>query len=441
MPRVITNLLGDWTWPLGAASTNVNITSSQLADGFQKFNSTASLFRAIYQYTVTGCVAGKRYGFRVKVRNFTAPVTGPMAYISGGTGLFNIVGTWANNNSGADAVLGFVADCTTSGTIIFRFGVGLTSGTGTHPWSGEFGEVLFSEIPTTQSVPDEFIYGNMSVIVDAEPAVLNVGGFVVDGVGAKKYYDATESILVLGDSFSNDSFDWPQVVSGSLRGQKAIWQNGVSGRAMLHGITDAPSQLDLSAFNYSGVKTYPSMPSYVVRPKMVVVALGVNDINGNATLAQMQERFAAMKALLLSSGVQKIVFLDIPPWKNNASWTAPKEVVRAAYNEWIVTACAAGRRTRLFRVSDVLKDGTDPAMLAAAYDSGDKLHPNAVGSTAIATAITPYLMWGFGSWSTCDASLPTDGQIFKSHTAPIAARKITVFPGVASAAQIAEAAE
>lgn len=48
---------------------------------------------------------------------------------------------------------------------------------------------------------------------------------------------------------------------------------------------------------------------------------------------------------------------------------------------------------------------------------------------------------GYGPWSPCDASLPTDGTIFKSHTAPIAAKKLTVFPGVASAAQIAEASD
>ena len=48
---------------------------------------------------------------------------------------------------------------------------------------------------------------------------------------------------------------------------------------------------------------------------------------------------------------------------------------------------------------------------------------------------------GYGPWSTCDTSLPTDGQVFKSHTAPIAAKKLTVFSGVASAAQIAEASD
>jgi len=35
--------------------------------------------------------------------------------------------------------------------------------------------------------------------------------------------------------------------------------------------------------------------------------------------------------------------------------------------------------------------------------------------------------------------IEVDGQVFKGHTAPIAARKITVFPGVASAGQIQEA--
>lgn len=48
---------------------------------------------------------------------------------------------------------------------------------------------------------------------------------------------------------------------------------------------------------------------------------------------------------------------------------------------------------------------------------------------------------GYSAWCKCDGATPVDGQIFKSHAAPIAARKITVFPGVASAGQIREAGE
>ena len=47
----------------------------------------------------------------------------------------------------------------------------------------------------------------------------------------------------------------------------------------------------------------------------------------------------------------------------------------------------------------------------------------------------------FGPWAQFDGTMPTDGQICKSHAAPIAAKKITVFDGVASQSQINEAAE
>lgn len=44
-----------------------------------------------------------------------------------------------------------------------------------------------------------------------------------------------------------------------------------------------------------------------------------------------------------------------------------------------------------------------------------------------------------GGQSTCAAPLPVSGQVFKSHALPISAKKLTVFPGVASNAQINEA--
>lgn len=52
-----------------------------------------------------------------------------------------------------------------------------------------------------------------------------------------------------------------------------------------------------------------------------------------------------------------------------------------------------------------------------------------------------YSKTAWGRKSACDSSLPTDGQVFKDHALPIAAKKLTVFPGVASASQIAEAGE
>lgn len=48
---------------------------------------------------------------------------------------------------------------------------------------------------------------------------------------------------------------------------------------------------------------------------------------------------------------------------------------------------------------------------------------------------------GFGPWSTITAPLPLSAQPCKGHALPIGTRKITAFPGVATAAQINEAAE
>lgn len=407
--RIVRNLFERSYGPnLPSPGTLINITSSLLPDGFRLLQSTASSFRAIWQWTVSGLEAGKRYAFRVTFRNLSATSPLKQWYLFGGTGVFSEVGTWATKPLAPGGICGVVYDCVTSGSITLRFGVGLDLGTGTHPWSVEVGDPLFAEIPTDQTVPPEFVYPGMACQINRALAVQNVDGLVVDGVGAEVPTDATKSIIVLGDSFCNDTVDWPAVSSASNRYKFAIYSNGISGRSMLAALGDVDSQVDLSAFNHNGVVTYPDLPAYVERPAFAIVDMGVNDNNNSATdLSALQNTVFAMVGQLVNLGVQQVIFFDIPPWSGNASWTAGKEAVRVAYNQWIVDYCQSNTNLlRCFKISRTLGVAPDYSQLITAFDSGDHLHPNPTGSIAIASALQNYLDAPFGTWAVSNLSNP-----------------------------------
>lgn len=425
---------------LGGPGFISNATSVLLPDGFRRIESTADLHRAFWDFTFN-CVAGRRYAARMRVRNVSGLLKNRVQYRSSGTATITGVGTWTESNITADCVAVVQFDCTVSGTSVIRVGLNTNAAGGTHPVSCEIGELLFSEIPSSQSVPAEFVPPALSYLMTQTRNAANVGGFLIDGAGTADRHDATDAVMIFGDSFSNDSADWPQVLFGDddLRKQKAVYVNAVSGRKLETAITTAQEQLDLSAFNLRNLQTYQQISTLAARPKTVIVAAGVNDIMSDATLVDMQSRFAAMNAICAQNGVQRTLWFDIPPFSNNASWTEGREAVRAAYNTWLETACVG--KLRLFKISDVLKDGSDATALAAAYDSGDGLHPNATGSAAIAAAVEAPMFWGWSPWTVSDAPLPLSAQPCKDHALPIGTRKITAFPGVASQEQINEAAE
>ena len=391
---------------LGGPAFIANATSTLLPDGFRRIESTADSHRCFFDHTFN-CVSGRRYAARMTVRNVSGLLKNRVQYRSSGTATITGVGTWIESNITSDCVVVVQFDCTASGTSVIRVGLNVNSAGGIHPVSCEIGELLFSEIPSTQSVPAEFVPPGLTYVMTQTRNAANVGGFLVDGVGTADWHDATDAVMIFGDSFSNDPTDWPQLLFGDddLRKQKAIYVNAVSGRKLETAITTAQAQLDLSAFNLRNLQAYPQISTLAARPKTVIVASGVNDIVSDATLADMQARFAAMNTICSQNGVQRTLWFDIPPFSNNASWTEGREAVRAAYNTWLETACGTGT-VRLFKISDVLKDGADATDLAAAYDSGDGLHPNATGSAAIAAAVEAPMFWGWSAWTPFDSTLP-----------------------------------
>ena len=82
--------------------------------------------------------------------------------------------------------------------------------------------------------------------------------------------------------------------------------------------------------------------------------------------------------------ILKILGGTLLPFKGARYWTAAGELKREAVNRWIRTS---GAFDGVIDFAHAVADPADSDALDFAYDSGDHLHPNDAGYTAMATAI------------------------------------------------------
>ena len=302
----------------------------------------------------------------------------------------------------------FVASGT--GSVSIRIGINPDGGAVTNPAAATFSEWDVHEIPAAQTLPSERTYPRLPVLIGNDLGHTVVNNTINMAMGADRDVNKNSNILIFGDSFGNDATDWPQVFTKYP--DRVYYNNSVSGSSIQQAIDTFASQAELTVYKDHLGTVYPEMPSYVERPGSIVLARGINDLILGKNLEQMQQ--VIISFVDLCSNMEHVVMFDIPPWKANASWTQPREDIRTAYNAWLPDYCATDSRLSLFKISEVLAD-TDPLYLKAAYDSGDGIHPNAAGGTAIALAITPILALGgidVGYPGPLGIDAPFDGTVF-----------------------------
>jgi lysophospholipase L1-like esterase len=132
----------------------------------------------------------------------------------------------------------------------------------------------------------------------------------------------------------------------------------------------------------------------------VVIFEGINDIGwpGTAiepvgTVRSAQEIIAGYRQLVERAHVRglKVIGAPLTPFENALAgtpnqgyFTPDKEAKRLAVNHWIRTG---GGFDTVIDFESVLADPAHPAALAAAFDSGDHLHPNDAGYKAMGSSI------------------------------------------------------
>jgi len=209
----------------------------------------------------------------------------------------------------------------------------------------------------------------------------------------------TRAIAVFGDSISDGTRStvdanarWPDVLARRLSEvgmTVAVLNQGISGNRVL---TDGAGPSGLARFERD-VLSEPGVSH-------VVIFEGINDIGWpgtaiepGATVRSAEEIVAGYRQLIERAHVRALKVIGVPltPFENALAgtpnqgyFTPDKEAKRLAVNRWIRSG---GAFDAIIDFESVLADPAHPSALAAAFDSGDHLHPNDAGYKAMGTSV------------------------------------------------------
>ncbi|MFD2025348.1 GDSL-type esterase/lipase family protein [Promicromonospora aerolata] len=118
--------------------------------------------------------------------------------------------------------------------------------------------------------------------------------------------------------------------------------------------------------------------------KSVIYYYGTNDIGNNCSADAIVAAYRDTFARLHAAGI-KVFVTPITP---RPGYTAEQNVQRAAVNEFVRAGDnCSGTCDGVFDFDRVLRDPDNPNSIRPAYDSGDGVHANIAGQTAIARSI------------------------------------------------------
>lgn len=245
--------------------------------------------------------------------------------------------------------------------------------------------------------------GNQSLARDLDRATPTTARLFLTGIEVEAAPGA-RSVVVIGDSITDGataSLDQDQRWTDHLAARLAprgvaVVNAGISGGRLLRdGMGESVlARLQRDALDQPGVAS-------------VIVLIGINDISwpGTAfarqqarpTLAELQDGYRALAEQAHRRGL-RILGSTLPPFAGALPGTPlddyyqpGKEALRHQLNTWLRT------RSPFDAVIDLdaaLRDPTEPSRMAAAYDSGDHLHPGDAGNQAMAEAVDLEVLMG-----------------------------------------------
>jgi len=201
---------------------------------------------------------------------------------------------------------------------------------------------------------------------------------------------ATSTIVTLGDSITDGAVStndqnrrWPDILAERLSHagttRFAVANAGISGNRLL--LTGA-GPAALARFD----RDVLSVPNV----RYLVVLEGVNDIGAAkyspATAPRSEDVIAAYRQIVARAHAHgiKVYGATILPYKGAGYWSEAGEAIRQTVNRWTRTP---GNFDAVIDLDRAVADKADPLTMAAAYDSGDHLHPKDAGYKAMAEAV------------------------------------------------------
>ncbi|MFV7456177.1 SGNH/GDSL hydrolase family protein [Stenotrophomonas maltophilia] len=215
---------------------------------------------------------------------------------------------------------------------------------------------------------------------------------------------SARSVVVIGDSITDGataSLDQDQRWTDHLAARLAprgvaVVNAGISGNRLL---SDGMGESALARFQRDALDQ-PGVAS-------VIVLIGINDISwpgtafarGQArpTLAELQAGYRTLAEQARRRGV-RIIGATLPPFAGALPGTPlddyyhpDKDALRRQLNAWLRTDSPFDA---VIDLDAALRDPAEPLRMAAAYDSGDHLHPGDAGNRAMAEAVDLDLLMG-----------------------------------------------
>jgi lysophospholipase L1-like esterase len=200
----------------------------------------------------------------------------------------------------------------------------------------------------------------------ARGAIVALGDSITDGAGGKK----------------NANDRWPDFLSdriGALPAQQqfGVLNEGISGNRIL---------LDHPLFGLNALARFDADVLAQSGATAVMLLLGVNDIQQDPHQYDPAPIEQGLEQLALQAHARglRVIACTITPFEGWMTYEPQGEAARRAVNEFI-------RSSGIFdAVADfdaAVRDPQHQTRLLPAYDSGDHLHPNALGHRAMAAAI------------------------------------------------------
>lgn len=205
------------------------------------------------------------------------------------------------------------------------------------------------------------------------------------------------SIVVVGDSITdgyNTTLSWTSVLQRRIDAlpaseQRAVVNEGISANALT---SDVPTD-DMTGGGPSGLSRLAPDALDQSGVSEIVLFLGTNDLWFGDTAQQLITGFEQAIAAAHSSGIRIVGVTLLPRSPGVFSWSPAQQAELEAVNTWILTSGAFDGVINLAPVvADVYNGACDATAMFPPFDSGDHLHPNAAGQTAMANAVDPTVL-------------------------------------------------
>ncbi|MHB8318390.1 MAG: GDSL-type esterase/lipase family protein [Acidimicrobiales bacterium] len=201
------------------------------------------------------------------------------------------------------------------------------------------------------------------------------------------------SIVVIGDSITdgyNTTLQWVEVLQRRIdmlppSEQRAVINEGITANTLTGVVPNDDSKgggqpglarLQRDALSQSGVSE-------------VILFLGTNDLWFGATAQEVIAGLQQAVNMVHQAGL-RIVGVTLLPRETSPSelWTPTQQTYLEQVNNWILTSGAFDAVLDFATaVADVYNGNCYPTSMFYPYDSGDHLHPNPAGQTAMANSI------------------------------------------------------